>query len=177
MSKQDRIENLTKLIKDLEAEKSSLEEQINCAKVLLSSMTGQKIAAATSLGIIGNNPKSKKLSESTKEKMRIAQQKRQEREQHFKLIKIQDFLKENDKATTKEVAEFMQLTEYVVKKYMRSEDSHCEEFRPDIWRYVVWTYLIYPFISANRLFIYILLESWIQNERMHCWYKYVFLWV
>ena len=69
--------------------------------------------------------------------MRIAQQKRQEREQHFKLIKIQDFLKENDKATTKEVAEFMQLTEYVVKKYMRSEDSHCEEFRPDIWRYVI----------------------------------------
>lgn len=132
----DNTDSIKKIIKDLEAQRQNVDEQLNYAKLLLAKMTGDK-----ENNIHDNNSsigygKNKQLPESTKEKMRIAQQKRQAREQAFKLNQIQDFLKKKLSATTKEVAEYMQLTEYVVKKYMRADNSNCDEYQPDTWKFI-----------------------------------------
>lgn len=132
----DSINNLKQLIDELEAKRKKLDVQIQCAKTLLSTLLEDDCDIESIDNLVTGYSKSKKLSESTKEKMRIAQQNRQNREKKFKLEQIQDFLKNKIAATTKEVAEYMQLTEYVVKKYMRSETSHCIEYQPDTWKFI-----------------------------------------
>ena len=88
----DSINNLKQLIDELEAKRKKLDVQIQCAKTLLSTLLEDDCDIESIDNLVTGYSKSKKLSESTKEKMRIAQQNRQNREKKFKLEQIQDFL-------------------------------------------------------------------------------------
>lgn len=128
MANGEIIKQIQQQINYLEQEKQKIEVELEAAKNYLNVLQGNYS------GCINNNePKGNQTLEA-REKMRKAQQERQERERKIRLQAIKDFLSERDTATTQEIANHLNLKENATKRYLRGCNDF-KEVRINVWKY------------------------------------------
>lgn len=128
MSKPEIINQIKEQINCLEQEKQKIEVELEAAKNYLSVLQGNY-----SESINQNGPKGNQTLEA-RERMRKAQQERQERERKIRLQTIKDFLSKRNTATTQEIANYLNLKENATKRYLRGCNNF-EEVRINVWKY------------------------------------------
>ena len=129
MANGEIIKQIQQQINYLEQEKQKIEVELEAAKNYLNVLQGNYS------GCINNNkPKGNQTLEA-REKMRKAQQERQERERKIRLQAIKDFLSELGTATTQEIANHLNLKENATKRYLRS-CTDFQEVRINVWQYM-----------------------------------------
>ena len=122
------IKQIQQQIDYLELEKQKIEVELEAAKNYLNVLKGNYSGCS-----IKNEPKGNQSLEA-REKMRKAQQERQERERKLRLNAIRDFLLERETATTQEIANYLNLKENATKRYLRGCNDF-EEVRINVWKY------------------------------------------
>ncbi len=128
MANGEIIKQIQQQINYLEQEKQKIDAELEAARNYLNVLQGNYS------GCINNNePKGNQTLEA-REKMRKAQQERQERERKIRFQAIKDFLSERDTATTQEIANHLNLKENATKRYLRG-CSDFEEVRINVWKY------------------------------------------
>lgn len=128
MANNEIIKQIQQQINYLEQEKQKIEVELEAARNYLSVLQGNYS------GCINNSePKGNQTLEA-REKMRKAQQERQERERKIRLQTIKDFLSERDTATTQEIANHLKLKENATKRYLRGCNDF-EEVQINVWKY------------------------------------------
>ena len=129
MANGEIIKQIQQQINYREQEKQKIEVELEAAKNYLNVLQGNYS------GCINNNkPKGNQTLEA-REKMRKAQQERQERERKIRLQAIKDFLSERGTATTQEIANHLNLKENATKRYLRS-CTDFQEVRINVWQYM-----------------------------------------
>lgn len=120
----DIISQAEELLKTLKEEKSSLEHKIRATEDFIKTLKGVDNNENTSL--------KPNQTEEAKEKMRIAQKARQEREKNYRFEKIKQYLTQKNR-TTRQVAELLQLSDSTARKYLR-ECPYAAETRSNEWK-------------------------------------------
>lgn len=128
MANGEIIKQIQQQINYLEQEKQKINAELEAAKNYLKVLQGNYSGE-----FVKNEPKGNQTLEA-REKMRKAQQVRQERERKIRFQAIKDFLSERDSATTQEIANHLNLKENATKRYLRS-CSDFEEVRINVWKY------------------------------------------
>ena len=128
MANSEIIKQIQQQINYLEQEKQKIEVELEAAKNYLSVLQGNY-----SESINQNEPKGNQTLEA-RERMRKAQQERQERERKIRLQTIKDFLSKRNTATTQEIANYLNLKENATKRYLRGCNNF-EEVRINVWKY------------------------------------------
>ncbi|MBR2524957.1 hypothetical protein IKE67_00675 [bacterium] len=131
MNEKEMILQIETQIQNLECQKSRIENKIKVArdylKVLKNEDEDQSSYQQTQKG---------NQTPQAREKMKMAQQARQEREKKLRFRSITDFLGEKISATTSEIASHLKLSENATKKYLRACEE-VEEIGINIWKYKI----------------------------------------
>ena len=128
MGNAERILQIEEQIKCLEQEKQKIDAELEAARNYLNVLQGNYSGGSTNNETKGNQ------TLQAREKMRKAQQERQERERKIRLQAIKDFLSERDTATTQEIANHLNLKENATKRYLRGCNDF-EEVIINVWKY------------------------------------------
>ena len=128
MGNAERILQIEEQIKCLEQEKQKIDAELEAARNYLNVLQGNYSGGSTNNETKGNQ------TLQAREKMRKAQQERQERERKIRLQARKDFLSERDTATTQEIANHLNLKENATKRYLRGCNDF-EEVRINVWKY------------------------------------------
>ena len=119
--------NRADLIAQVELDITRLEKELNAAKTYLGFLKGDSTTAQ-----IQDVKKGNQTLEARK-KMQIAQQRRQERERKERFQKIESFLNDNSRATTKEIANMLGLSLGATRRHLRLLTS-VEEIGTGLWK-------------------------------------------
>ena len=128
MTKAEIVKQIQQQINYLEQEKQKIEVELEAARNYLNVLQGNYSSC-----INNNEPKGNQTLEA-REKMRKAQQERQERERKIRFQAIKNFLSGRDTATTQEIANYLNLKENATKRYLRG-CSDFQEVRINVWKY------------------------------------------
>lgn len=121
------IRQIQEQIDCLEQEKAKIEIKIEAARNYLNAMKEDSFET---------NDRATKANQTdtARERMRKAQQERQERERRLRIQAIKEFLSKKHTATTKEIADCLNLKENATKRYLRG-CSDFQEVRINVWQY------------------------------------------
>lgn len=130
MKNAEIIKQILEQINYLKQEKQKIEVELEAAKNYLNVLQGNYSRAE-----INSEPKGNQTLQA-REKMRKAQQERQERERNLRLQAISQYLSEHDEAVTQEIASFLKLKENATKRYLRLAEKmgDIKEVRIGVWR-------------------------------------------
>ena len=76
----------------------------------------------------------KKLPDEVKQKMKIAQQKRQEEKRQAVIDGIEDALRKNGQMSLNEIADAIHLTTYFTRRHLRNNTELFKEVKSNIWK-------------------------------------------
>ena len=128
MDNAQMIQQVQSHIENLRQEKSRIEQEIKAAENYLSVLQGNISNIKSGETRKGNQ------TDEARERMKKAQQERQERERKLRLNAIRDFLAKRETATTQEIAKLLNLKENATKRYLRGCNDF-EEVQINVWKY------------------------------------------
>ena len=128
MDNAQMIQQVRLHIENLTQEKTRIEQEITAAQNYLNVLQGNISNIQSGETRKGNQ------TDEARERMKKAQQARQERERKLRINTIKDFLSKRKTATTQEIANLLNLKENATKRYIRS-CSNFEEVQINVWQY------------------------------------------
>lgn len=128
MDNAQMIQQVRLHIENLTQEKTRIEQEITAAQNYLNVLQGNISNIKSGETRKGNQ------TDEARERMKKAQQARQERERKLRINTIKDFLSKRKTATTQEIANLLNLKENATKRYLRS-CSNFEEVQINVWQY------------------------------------------
>ncbi len=128
MDNAQMIQQVRLHIENLTQEKTRIEQEITAAQNYLNVLQGNISNIQSGETRKGNQ------TDEARERMKKAQQARQERERKLRINTIKDFLSKRKTATTQEIANLLNLKENATKRYLRS-CSNFEEVQINVWQY------------------------------------------